>query len=179
MIVGRATYSLCTYEHLACIHACALSVCISLVLLLMLLLWIIMTNKKKKKDRPSVFVSFFLDEYKYVTRTRADSVLSSIVAQAREREMTNNNYTLSLNLSDFPHVANCRGMHDDAGIVFGTVAESLWMVAMMIAAFGLALGGASFERLRRIRRSTRARVDDGEADDVSARPSSPPFPSLG
>jgi len=98
--------------------------------------------------------------------------------------MTNNNYTISLNVSDFPRVANCRRMDDDAGIVFGTVAESLWMVAMMIAAFVLALGGASFERLRRIRRSTsaracaRARVDDGEADDVSARPSSPPFPSL-
>ena len=92
-----------------------------------------------------------------------------------------NNYTLSLNLSDFPHVAKCRRMDEDAGIVFGTVAESLWMVAMMVAAFVLALGGASFERLRRIRRSTSARAYarapvDGETDVLSAGPSPPPLP---
>jgi len=97
--------------------------------------------------------------------------------------MTNNNYTLSLNLRDFPHVAKCRRMHEDAEIVFGTVTESLWMVVMMVAAFVLALGGASFERLCRIRRSTSARACarapvDGETDVVRARPSPPslPFP---
>jgi len=101
------------------------------------------------------------------------------------REMTNN-YTISSNISDFPDVAKCRRMDEDAGIVFGTIAVSLRMVAMMVAAFVLALGGAVVRTTAQnpsIDECTLVRTCSGRRRDGCREraplPSSPPFPSLG
>ena len=48
-------------------------------------------------------------------------------------------YTISLNVSELPDIATCRRMDEDARVVFGNVAESPWMVAMMVGEFVLAL----------------------------------------